>query len=134
MLENWKSLATWSYQPIQVQKVGTSTFVADYSKGTTQYTQVTGTTKKKVTFQEIVNYASQLGDTAVKIISALKSPQSAGTGLSLSGLSADEAATVAAMQAEAEATTKRRQRNILIGIGAALLVAVALVLIYKSKK
>ncbi|MBO0930358.1 hypothetical protein [Fibrella aquatilis] len=117
------------------QKVGDKVIFADYTKTTPKYTDVTGGQKKPITFQEILNYGTQLGGLAVNIINALKSPPTSGSaGISLTGLSGAEQAAVGDLKAQADAETKRKQRNTYLIGGIALVVIIGATLIFKHNK
>lgn len=115
-------------------RVGDKVIFADYSKGTPQLTEVTGGVKKKVTFQEILGYATTVGGLAVNVINALKSPTTGSSAISLTGLSAAEQSAAAELKAQSEADTKAKQRQYLIYGGIAVLVIIAVTVFLKSKK
>ena len=116
-------------------KVGDKVIFADYSKGTTpQLTEVTGGVKKKVTFQEILGYATTIGGLAVNVINALKTPSTGSSSISLANLSAAEQSAAAELKAQSEADTKAKQRQYLIYGGIAVLVIIAVTMFLKSKK
>ncbi|MBO0946994.1 hypothetical protein [Fibrella forsythiae] len=115
-------------------KVGDKVIFTDFTKGTPQYTEVTGGVKKKVSFQEILNYGTQIGGLAVNLINALKSPGTAAAASSSSGLSSAELMAANDLKAQADIDTKAKQRQYLIFGGIALLVIIAATIIFKSKK